>query len=62
MAPTAPDPGGAAAACRLCGTLAAPEDLPLGWSVETGRDGVDEVLCPQCARRHVRDIECRLDP
>jgi hypothetical protein len=53
-------------ACTRCGAEAEGADLaegimPLGWMVERdGRRGVT-VVCPDCARRHARDIEGKLD-
>ncbi|WP_200938669.1 hypothetical protein [Modestobacter sp. Leaf380] len=48
--------------CRLCGAHGTRAEVALGWSRETDRDGVVTALCAACARRHVREIECRLDP
>ncbi|HXV94531.1 MAG TPA: hypothetical protein VD813_14595 [Pseudonocardia sp.] len=52
------------AACLLCGTHGDASDptgaSALAWSVERGPDGRQRRLCPDCARRHVRDIEARL--
>jgi hypothetical protein len=54
------------AVCNLCGTVEeSPLDVPLGWSSGVGtRGGTGArpmLLCPTCARRHVRDIEAKLD-
>jgi len=48
-------------ACGVCGHRA-PVPVPLDWACETTRGGVERVLCPGCVRRHVREIEARLDP
>jgi len=51
--------------CSQCGAQAEgldPDTPPLGWMVErdslTGRT---TVVCPDCARRHARAIEGKLD-
>lgn len=48
-------------ACVRCGRVKA--DAPpleaLAWVVESGQDG-QRWLCPDCARKHVRDIEGKL--
>ncbi|MBP2368372.1 hypothetical protein [Pseudonocardia parietis] len=50
--------------CRLCGT-ARPESPGAagiaGWVSDRDECGRDGWLCPACARRHVRDIESKLD-
>ena len=60
--------------CSGCGSGGAAADVVAGWSLTrpprpTGRSGprtAEEqrltMLCPDCARRHVRDLEARLDP
>jgi hypothetical protein len=59
--------------CTGCGRRGTAADVALGWSLSsapraTGRiDRTPEqervtALCPDCARRHVRDVEARLDP
>jgi hypothetical protein len=59
--------------CSGCGRAGSPADLATGWSVSspprptgsTARTAEQEqvtVLCPECARRWVRDVEARLDP
>ncbi|MGY1605110.1 hypothetical protein [Geodermatophilus sp. SYSU D00815] len=60
--------------CTGCGRAGDAGDVAAGWSLSrparaTGRTGPrtsDELrttaLCPHCARRHVRDLEARLDP
>jgi rubredoxin len=47
--------------CRLCG-VARDEAAPsaLAWARERDPDGRESWLCPDCARRHVRDIEAKL--
>jgi hypothetical protein len=53
-------------ACTRCGTPAEGADpaagvVPLGWMVDRdARRGVT-LVCPDCARRHARDIEGKLD-
>lgn len=45
--------------CRVCGhARERPGDL--SWASERTADGRRCVLCPDCARRHVRDIESKL--
>ena len=59
--------------CTGCGRTGTAADVGTGWSLSsapraTGRTErtPDEervtALCPDCARRHVRDVEARLDP
>jgi endogenous inhibitor of DNA gyrase (YacG/DUF329 family) len=60
--------------CASCGRPGSAADLAAGWSVSrpprpTGatrpRTAAEErttALCPDCARRLVRDLEARLDP
>jgi rubredoxin len=47
--------------CRHCG---APRDADaasaVAWVRERDPDGREHWLCPDCARRHVRDIEAKL--
>ncbi|MFP5071359.1 hypothetical protein ACLFMI_17075 [Pseudonocardia nantongensis] len=53
-----------APACRLCGTPgpAGPGAAAMaGWVTERDARGRETWLCPDCARRHARDIEARLD-
>lgn len=50
-----------AEACSRCGRLKA-DATPLealAWVSESGKDG-RRWLCPECARKHVRDIEGKL--
>ena len=44
-------------ACSLCGAVRDPADL--AWACEHDPDG-KRWICPDCARRHVRDIEAKL--
>lgn len=50
--------------CRLCGAtgpaVAGPACVA-GWVPDRDERGREAWLCPACARRHVRDIESRLD-
>ncbi|WP_219415211.1 hypothetical protein [Pseudonocardia nigra] len=47
--------------CQLCGAVRDPaEPTALAWACERDRDGWARWLCPECARRHVRDIEAKL--
>ena len=48
--------------CQLCGTRAGSPGALLTWVRERDGHGRDRWLCPDCARRHVRDIEAKLDP
>jgi hypothetical protein len=49
--------------CVLCAAWRDPASLAaLAWACEPGRDGADRWLCPECARRHVREIEAKLAP
>jgi hypothetical protein len=60
--------------CAGCGSAGTAADVVTGWSVSrpprpTGssapRTAEQEqltMLCPSCVRRHVRDLEARLDP
>jgi hypothetical protein len=59
--------------CARCGRAPRDGESALGWSVSRAPrpTGVIErspeqerasVLCPECLRRHVRDVEARLDP
>jgi transposase-like protein len=48
--------------CARCGRTRSPDDDPataLAW-VSTRERGTLRWLCPDCARRHVRDIEGKL--
>lgn len=49
------------AACSRCGRAKADADPleALSWALETEPDGT-RWLCPDCARKHVRDIEGKL--
>jgi hypothetical protein len=46
-----------AEACRVCGAVRRPDDPP--WTIERERGRV-RVICPDCTRRHARDIESGL--
>ncbi|MDN5860637.1 MAG: hypothetical protein L0H84_18690 [Pseudonocardia sp.] len=47
--------------CAGCAARRDPGDpAALAWASERAGDRVTW-LCPECARRHVRDIEARLD-
>ena len=47
--------------CSRCGAPGEEDGgVPLGWSQSTGPRGVVH-LCAECTRRHVRDIEAKLD-
>ncbi len=47
--------------CALCGTARDPVDpAALAWVHEPGTQ--PRWLCPECARRHVREIEAKLAP
>ncbi|MFR9803409.1 hypothetical protein ACL02T_14035 [Pseudonocardia sp. RS010] len=47
--------------CERCGATVASEDPARPtWSLERDPDGRETMLCPRCARDHVRDIEARL--
>jgi hypothetical protein len=60
--------------CASCGRTGEPAEVALAWSVSrpprpTGATGPrtaeqrrTTALCPDCARRSVRDLEARLDP
>jgi hypothetical protein len=58
--------------CDRCARTGTAADVASGWSVSTpprptGSSGSFEggpitMLCPDCARRLVRDLEARLDP
>jgi hypothetical protein len=51
--------------CSMCGVVADgldPELVPLGWMVERDtRTGRTITVCGDCARRHARAIEGKLD-
>jgi hypothetical protein len=61
-------------ACAGCGRTGEPGELAAGWTLSRPprpvgatrqRTPVEEqgtALCPACSRRHVRDLEARLDP
>ncbi|MBC3192101.1 hypothetical protein H7X46_13595 [Pseudonocardia sp. C8] len=56
---TAPTP-----TCRLCGTPRPAEPgaaCMAGWVTDRDERGREGWMCPDCARRHVRDIESKLD-
>jgi hypothetical protein len=47
--------------CERCGATVEPGDpARLAWSLEREAGSKETVLCPTCARAHVRDIEARL--
>lgn len=46
--------------CSVCGRSREDADDALAWAFEVS-DGRPAWLCPDCARRHVRDIEAKLD-
>jgi hypothetical protein len=59
--------------CTGCGRTATAGEAATGWSLSrapratgrTHRTPEQErvtALCPDCVRRHVRDLEARLDP
>jgi hypothetical protein len=58
--------------CTGCGRAGSADQAASGWSLSTPprpvgstaprAAGTTTALCPDCARRHVRDIEGRLDP
>lgn len=48
--------------CGLCGAVRPAGAAGLAWVRERDGRGRERRLCPSCARRHVRDIEARLDP
>lgn len=65
--------GSAPLVCARCGRASAAGDSGLAWSLarEPRPTGVTvrtpdqermTLLCPECVRRHVRDVEARLDP
>lgn len=45
--------------CRVCGRRRDPEQAVL-WAVEREPDGRVRAICPECTRRHARDIESGL--
>jgi hypothetical protein len=47
--------------CSRCGASdeGAEDGLPSGWSLETGRRGLER-LCLDCTRRNIRSIEGKL--
>jgi hypothetical protein len=48
--------------CLACGRERDDADVTaLAWVHETGRDG-SRWICPDCARRHLGDIEAKLAP
>ena len=74
-APPSSGPGsGGAVLCAGCGRTGAPDEAAGGWTVSrppraVGRTGPrtreeqrETALCPDCSRRHLRDLEARLDP
>jgi hypothetical protein len=58
--------------CDRCARTGTAAEVATGWSVSTpprptgsthtAADGPIAMLCPDCARRLVRDLEARLDP
>jgi len=58
--------------CDRCPTTGTAADVATGWSVSspprptgstaTADAGPITMLCPECARHLVRDLEARLDP
>ncbi len=47
--------------CQRCGEVRdASAPSALAWACERDVDGRIGWLCPECARRHVRDIEAKL--
>jgi hypothetical protein len=47
--------------CRVCGRRRDPTDpTALVWAVERDPDGRVHAICPDCTRRHARDIESGL--
>ena len=71
---TSPDPSGDDVACQGCGSTATAAEVAGGWTVSRSprpvgadrpRTPAEErttALCPDCSRRHLRDLEARLDP
>ncbi len=52
-----------AQACLRCAAVRDPVDpAALEWACERTPGGDVTWLCPDCARRHVRDIEAKLPP
>ena len=62
------------ATCAGCGRTGEPDAVAAGWSVSrpprpvgadrprTAEEERTTALCPDCSRRHLRDLEARLDP
>jgi hypothetical protein len=55
----------------VCGRAGSPAEVALGWVLSrpprpvgstAAAEETTTALCPDCARRHVRDIEARLEP
>lgn len=47
--------------CRVCGRPRDQGDpIALVWTVEREPDGRVRAICPDCTRRHARDIESGL--
>ncbi|NMH99380.1 hypothetical protein [Pseudonocardia acidicola] len=47
--------------CQLCGgTRDTTDPAAPAWARERDEHGATRWLCPECARRHARDIEARL--
>lgn len=47
--------------CRMCGAVRNPADpASLAWSSERDEGDRQRLLCPNCTRRHARDIETGL--
>jgi hypothetical protein len=61
-------------ACASCGRTGEPGEVAAGWTVSrpprpvgaagprTDEEQRTTALCPDCSRRHLRDLEARLDP
>lgn len=59
--PVVDEPPDRLPACHRCGAVRPGGGAArLAWSVEHDCGGRVRVLCPDCARRHARDIEARL--
>jgi hypothetical protein len=49
--------------CHLCAAVREPGSAQvLAWACGRDPEGRARWLCPECARRHARDIEARLPP
>jgi hypothetical protein len=72
--PGADPAGGAALRCAHCGRTGDPAEAAAGWTISrrprpvgrtaerTEEERRATALCPDCSRRHLRDLEARLDP